>query len=548
MASYVKLRKKRSSNEQMDKDWHQPGTSPKLISHNNGLISPQQDRFVTFSRNWLRQLPCSTRMLFGGHRRRGRISVGNFHWSCLRNNSGVGLKKKNYVSGGSSSSLSKSASGLSFEISSNGYTDNSHEDGGDYSGNHRAKPSAKPYLLSTSTRRPESSSASWVNTNSPECFCGVGKPGSARFKSPQGPMGKKGEPGYSPPPEKGRGASRASKVTLVLLETLVPEIGWTLDHRHQCLFMRHFVRIGHQSDHLFQCVGFHSTLHLRAWFIMKRRKRNPYKSPFYTIFVALGVADLASYYLYMFKKGSYWGWIPYFFKPYEVSNLPATCFIMTPFLYEKVWTNGVTHLLIALIYIEAGCGALPIFWQSVVFTVTVVSTNGTSNITKKVYNDVWRLHIYTILAVCVFCYFCMFLRIRKLDVLSKNEKMAMELKMFYSVLVLLVANIFYTCYFLARDTLEQTYKEFGKLSEWSLYILADIYDLHNPIGLLITSSEIRQAAFPFCFLSRNNVQIFNTVTNSSRGGNAAKKENNSYGGFPSAKVASTRNITAISNR
>uniref|UniRef100_A0A915E525 G-protein coupled receptors family 1 profile domain-containing protein n=1 Tax=Ditylenchus dipsaci TaxID=166011 RepID=A0A915E525_9BILA len=120
--------------------------------------------------------------------------------------------------------------------------------------------------------------------------------------------------------------------------------------------------------------------------------------------------------------------------------------------------------------------------------------------------------------------------------------MAMEVKMFYSVLVLLVANLFYTCYFLASLANLCPLIDSGKLSEWSLYILADIYDLHNPIGLLITSGEIRRAAFPFCLFSKKDELIFSTVsafTKNSRGGDrgdAAVKLKNCNGGFLSARL------------
>ena len=39
------------------------------------------------------------------------------------------------------------------------------------------------------------------------------------------------------------------------------------------------------------------------------------------------------------------------------------------------------------------------------------------------------------------------------------------------------------------------YKEFGKYSEWTLFLLADIYDLHNSYALILTSKEVRKAVW-----------------------------------------------------
>uniref|UniRef100_A0A915ED37 Uncharacterized protein n=1 Tax=Ditylenchus dipsaci TaxID=166011 RepID=A0A915ED37_9BILA len=128
----------------------------------------------------------------------------------------------------------------------------------------------------------------------------------------------------------------------------------------------------------------------------------------------------------------------------------------------KFWTNKVTYFFIALIYFEASCLAYPILRQNVIFTETILSLshNGGSinitkvagpvfqnDLTKNTFYNALRLHVYTVLSVCTFCYFC-------------------------------------------------------KLLDWTLYILLDLYDLHNPIGLIITSEEIRNAAFPFFLFKR----------------------------------------------
>ncbi|KAI1729680.1 serpentine type 7TM GPCR chemoreceptor srv domain-containing protein [Ditylenchus destructor] len=284
------------------------------------------------------------------------------------------------------------------------------------------------------------------------------------------------------------------------------------------------------------------------YFIIKRQHKMPYSSSFYSIFIALGVADLVSYYLYIFKKGSYWNWILPFFLPTNSPNLPGTILyfliwlfafaqfqlnilislnrfvsILMPELYAKVWTTEFNRFLIILIYGDAAMGALPILWQKCIFSVTSIIGEGGENITKitgpvfqnpyirDVYNTAWKVHIYLILLTCTICYTIMFWKIRRLDLRNRNKKMAVE--------------------------------DFGKYSEWSLYLLGDIYDLHNPYGLLITSREIRRSVFPFKYFrwgtkkvttvaiikSNNNCltqQINTSSKNSSNSGNEKVPSNN----------------------
>ncbi|KAI1717421.1 serpentine type 7TM GPCR chemoreceptor srv domain-containing protein [Ditylenchus destructor] len=316
------------------------------------------------------------------------------------------------------------------------------------------------------------------------------------------------------------------------------------------------------------------------YFIIKRKHKMPYSSSFYSIFLALGVADLVSYYLYIFKKGSYWNWILPFFLPTNTPNLPATILyfliwlfafaqfqlnilislnrfvsILMPDIYVKAWTTEFNRFIILLIYGDAAMGALPILWQKCIFSVISITGEGGENITKitgpvfqspyirDVYNTAWKVHIYLILLTCVVCYTIMFWKIRRLDLRDRNKKMAVEVRMFYTLLVLLIANVFYTIYFLTRDTLEHIFLDSGKYSEWSLYLLGDIYNMHNPYGLLITSREISRSVFPFKYFrwgkkkvatvaivkSNNNCltgQINTSSKNSSNSGNEKVTSNN----------------------
>jgi len=84
---------------------------------------------------------------------------------------------------------------------------------------------------------------------------------------------------------------------------------------------------------------------------------------------------------------------------------------------------------------------------------------------------------------------------------DQTKKKQYEIKMLYTLISLLVANILYICFLLTRDYLTSIYAEYGRFSEWSLYVLADIYDLHNPYNLLVTSKKIR-------LVSRRDISVY----------------------------------------
>ena len=78
--------------------------------------------------------------------------------------------------------------------------------------------------------------------------------------------------------------------------------------------------------------------------------------------------------------------------------------------------------------------------------------------------------------------------------------------MFYTLISLLVVNVFYISFLIAREILFSKNASSGRVSEWSLYILADIYDLHNPYNLLVTSKIVRRVSGPYSELFRLNVE------------------------------------------
>uniref|UniRef100_A0A1I8B2Y0 7TM_GPCR_Srx domain-containing protein n=1 Tax=Meloidogyne hapla TaxID=6305 RepID=A0A1I8B2Y0_MELHA len=113
----------------------------------------------------------------------------------------------------------------------------------------------------------------------------------------------------------------------------------------------------------------------------------------------------------------------------------------------------------------------------------------------------------------------MFIKIWNFDMKDETKKKQYEIKMLYTLISLLIANILYIIFLLTRDYLTSIYAEYGRFSEWSLYILADIYDLHNPYNLLVTSKKIRWGSYPLFFFKRKTtketpLQILNKMASS----------------------------------
>ncbi|KAF7636848.1 hypothetical protein Mgra_00003792 [Meloidogyne graminicola] len=289
-------------------------------------------------------------------------------------------------------------------------------------------------------------------------------------------------------------------------------------------------------------------------YIRKNSGKPPFNSPFFTCFFVLGVIDLICYWLYIIKKLQFWDVIIPFFKPYNTPTI--TCSIvyfiiwftgmsqwelnilislnrfvslMFPDIYQKYWTSKHNRIYIALVFVICFLTTLQLVWLPVQISPSIIITS-TGNITKytgpvfknpsdsALYGWIWKGHIYILLGICFFCYIPMFIKIRKYDLKDQTKKKQYEIKMLYTLISLLIANFFYICFLISRDYLTAIYTDYGRFSEWSLYILADIYDLHNPYNLLVTSKKVRWSSFPFfLFKKQTSKQTTMKITISQKG-------------------------------
>nr|CAD2175787.1 unnamed protein product [Meloidogyne enterolobii] len=278
-------------------------------------------------------------------------------------------------------------------------------------------------------------------------------------------------------------------------------------------------------------------------YIRRHSKKPPFNSPFYTCFCVLGFVDIFAYWLYILKKLQFWDVTILFFQPYGSPN--TTCSIvyffiwfngivqfelnilislnrfvslMFPNIYQKYWTNKHNIFYIFIVYAICFVTTIKITWIPIKISPSIIVTE-TGNITKYTgpvfanssdsvfYGWIWKGHIYILLGICFFCYIPMFYKISRLDMKDQTKKKQYEIKMLYTLISLLVANILYICFLLTRDYLTSIYAEYGRFSEWSLYVLADIYDLHNPYNLLVTSKKIRWGSYPLFFFKQKTIQL-----------------------------------------
>uniref|UniRef100_A0A914WSH9 Uncharacterized protein n=1 Tax=Plectus sambesii TaxID=2011161 RepID=A0A914WSH9_9BILA len=57
--------------------------------------------------------------------------------------------------------------------------------------------------------------------------------------------------------------------------------------------------------------------------IAVNKKKYPFNSPFFTIFIALGIMDIACFVDYLGAKTPFWGFFPSLFQPYEAPSMLA---------------------------------------------------------------------------------------------------------------------------------------------------------------------------------------------------------------------------------
>ncbi|CAD5221001.1 unnamed protein product [Bursaphelenchus okinawaensis] len=270
-------------------------------------------------------------------------------------------------------------------------------------------------------------------------------------------------------------------------------------------------------------------LYLAVIVIIIRNKRHPpFNSSFYTIFTALGIVDLACYFLYTFiKKPIFWGFIPDFFKPFNEPNQAAKISLLViwlfaflqyeyvllltlnrfagicfPEFYLKYWTKRVTRILLALPIIFSITVLIPCTTADFTVTEYIFENNGIRRllhggpitVTPEInhyFSNIWEMHIYVLMIGGVILYTLMYIK-AKLMFRSgvQANKAKLELRMLKQAAMLFALNFIFCGVFFVRKYLSDENNE--HLYEYMLLIVSDVYDLPNGVILLLTSGEIRR--------------------------------------------------------
>uniref|UniRef100_A0A1I7SUM3 G_PROTEIN_RECEP_F1_2 domain-containing protein n=1 Tax=Bursaphelenchus xylophilus TaxID=6326 RepID=A0A1I7SUM3_BURXY len=268
---------------------------------------------------------------------------------------------------------------------------------------------------------------------------------------------------------------------------------------------------------------------LRA--IVVHRTRRPFNSPFFTIFVALGVVDLICYALYLFvKKPTFFNLVPSIFRPYNTPNVYVravyvwfyvfayfqyqlvfllnlnrfTC-LVTPKFYRKFCQHKTTKTCIAL------CAILSFFLAFPGFSVTAMMSEYTvelGGVTRTMHygpvmtgpiaqylSMIWKVHVYSLMVIGTVLYGWMFLVTRQASMSSMKsykQKRRPEMRLFYMALGLFTVNSGFAVYF----WLSSYSSPDNHWHEWILLVMSDIYDLPNGIILWFTCRDIRRNRIP----------------------------------------------------
>uniref|UniRef100_A0A7E4VEX8 G_PROTEIN_RECEP_F1_2 domain-containing protein n=1 Tax=Panagrellus redivivus TaxID=6233 RepID=A0A7E4VEX8_PANRE len=110
---------------------------------------------------------------------------------------------------------------------------------------------------------------------------------------------------------------------------------------------------------------------------------------------------------------------------------------------------------------------------------------------SNLFTTFWKVHVYGIIASCTVFYSYMFVKIREIRYAAKNSSIRSEIKLMYSAVILFVCNLFYVIYWLVRDMVIKNFADDAYLVDWTIYLLSDVYDLHNVYAILFTSKEVR---------------------------------------------------------
>ncbi|CAD5228111.1 unnamed protein product [Bursaphelenchus xylophilus] len=261
--------------------------------------------------------------------------------------------------------------------------------------------------------------------------------------------------------------------------------------------------------------------------IIKYRRKPPFNSSFYSIFLASGVVDLICYLLYaLIKKPIFWGIIYPPYDGFDKPNLAAKLSLLTiwlfallqyeymclltlnrfvgiclPDFYFKYWTPtnnrfliGVPIVLVlALLYpcvhADYAVSEYEIFFEGTFRKLHGGPTTITSSVGQYFFR-IWAIHVYALMFGGVLLYTIMYVKARVLyKAGSQATKNRLELKMLKQGAMLFVLNVCFCAVFFVRGYLSEANSH---LYEYILFVVSDIYDLSSGLILFLTSTEIRR--------------------------------------------------------
>uniref|UniRef100_A0A7E4W6S9 Serpentine receptor class gamma n=1 Tax=Panagrellus redivivus TaxID=6233 RepID=A0A7E4W6S9_PANRE len=280
----------------------------------------------------------------------------------------------------------------------------------------------------------------------------------------------------------------------------------------------------------------------------KNRKKEPFNSPFFTLYRTLGIVDVMVYHLFNIGKLTYWKIELSILQPY---NQPNTIMQVVIFInwwlaymqfqltilcclnrftaivwtasYGQYWTNRVTKLLLCTIAFISLCLSIPILFIDITVARFTTIVNGVTRLwtvgptfkqvaVGQIYLLSWKIHVYAIIIICTVCYAIMFIKIRAIRTSSKTSVVRREIRLLYPMTVLYMCNFLYVVFFMIHDYWVATPHTHSRDSEWIILVASDAYDLSNGYVIMLTSAEVRNAVLQFL---RVRPKITNVVSISS---------------------------------
>uniref|UniRef100_A0A1I8BN41 Serpentine receptor class gamma n=1 Tax=Meloidogyne hapla TaxID=6305 RepID=A0A1I8BN41_MELHA len=123
----------------------------------------------------------------------------------------------------------------------------------------------------------------------------------------------------------------------------------------------------------------------------------------------------------------------------------------------------------------------------------------------SIYYGITKFFVILLLLCCLVGYPLCFARVRQLNL--KDKALAVEVKMLFALILMLIANLLYIGYFIFWELISRLYSKSSFFAEWSLYLIIDFYDMNSPYGILLTSSLVRRSVLPFSLFRQQNAVV-----------------------------------------